>query len=129
MMVYYLLCRSKNAEQEVGEMAITKKQLIVDLDKYFEMGNMMSALTVISNFLSQERSKRARRLRKKLPLFLEAIEEDREEVKRVLKKWKKDSPFKMIEFVNYLEKFEEMEEEEKEELTGKLQEVVQEPVG
>lgn len=119
----------KKAEQEGGAMVITKKHLIVDLDKYFEMGNMMSALTVISNFLSQERSKRARRLRKKLPLFLEAIAENREEVKIVLKKWKKDSPFKVTEFINYLEKFEEMEEEEKEELTGKLQELVQEAVG
>ncbi len=110
-------------------MAITKRQLIIDLDKYFEMGNMMSALTVITNFLSQERSKRARRLRKKLPLFLEAIEENREEVKRVFKKWRKDSPLKMTEFINYLEKFEQMEDEEKEELTAKLQQLVQEAVG
>lgn len=110
-------------------MATTKNQLIIDLDKYFEMGNMMSALTVINNFLSQEKIKRARMIRKELPLFLKAVEENREEVKRVLKKWKKDSPFKMIEFVNYLEKLGEMEEEEKEELRGKLQELVQEVVG
>ena len=105
-------------------MGITKKQLIFDLDKYFEMGNMMSALTVISNYLSQERSKRGRRLRRKLSLFLEAIEENGEEVRRVLKKWKKDSPFKMIEFVSYLEKFGEMEEVEKEELTERLQGII-----
>ncbi len=110
-------------------MAITKRQLIVDLDKYFEMGNLMNALTVINNFLSQERSKRARRLRKKLPLFLEAVEENRDEVKRVLKKWRKDSPPKMSEFINYMGELEELEDEEKEELTGKLQELVLEALG
>ena len=93
-------------------MAITKRQLIVDLDKYFEMGNLMNALTVINNFLSQEQSKRARRLRKKLPLFLEAVDENRDEVKRVLKKWRKDSPPKLSEFINYMGELEELEDEE-----------------
>ena len=110
-------------------MAITKRQLIVDLDKYFEMGNLMNALKVIINFLSQERNKRARRLRKKLPLFLEAVEENRDEVKRVLKKWRKDSSSKVTEFINYLEELEELEDEEKEELTGKLQALVLEALG
>lgn len=110
-------------------MTITKRQLIVDLDKYFEMGNLMNALTVINNFLYQERNKRARRLRKKLPLFLEAVEENRDEVKRVLKKWRKDSFSKMTNFINYLEELEELEDEEKEELTGKLQELVLEALG
>jgi len=105
-------------------MAITKRQLIVDLDRYFEMGNLMSALKVINNFLSQERNKRARRLRKKLPLFLQAVEENRDEVKRILKKWRKDSSSKMTEFISYLEDLEELEDEEKEELTGKLQALV-----
>ena len=98
-------------------MPITKRQLIVDLDKYFEMGNLMNALTVINNFLSQERSKRARRLRKKLPLFMEAVEENRDEVKRVLQKWRKDSPPKLSEFINYMGELEELEDEEKEDLT------------
>jgi hypothetical protein len=93
-------------------MAITKRQLIVDLDKYFEMGNLMNAITVINNFLSQERSKRARRLRKKLPLFLEAVDEN-----------------KLSEFINYMGELEELEDEEKEELTGKLQELVLEALG
>ena len=117
------------SDQEVGTMTITKRQLILDLDKYFEMGNLMNALTVINNFLYQERNKRARRLRKKLPLFLEAVEENRDEVKRVLKKWRKDSSSKMTEFINYLEELEELEDEEKEELTGKLQELVLEALG
>jgi len=117
------------SDQEVGTMTITKRQLILDLDKYFEMGNLMNALTVINNFLYQERNKRARRLRKKLPLFLEAVEENRDEVKRVLKKWRKDSSSKMTDFINYLEELEELEDEEKEELTGKLQELVLEALG
>ena len=110
-------------------MTITKRQLIVDLDRYFEMGNLMNALTVINNFLYQERKKRARRLRKKLPLFLEAVEENKDEVKRVLKKWRKDSSSKVTEFIDYLEELEELEDEEKEELTGKLQELVLEALG
>ena len=105
-------------------MAITKRQLILDLDKYFEMANLMNALKVINNFLSQERNKRARRLRKKLPLFLEAVEENRDEVKRVLKKWRKDSSSKMTEFIHSMEDLEELEDEEKEDLTGKLQALV-----
>jgi uncharacterized protein YwgA len=110
-------------------MTVTKRQLILDLDKFFEMGNLMNALTVINNFLFQERNKRARRLRKKLPLFLEAVEQDRDEAKRVLKKWRKDSFSKMTDFINYLEELEELEDEEKEELTGKLQELVLESLG
>jgi hypothetical protein len=110
-------------------LTITKRQLIVDLDKCFEMGNLMNALTVINNFLYQERNKRARRLRKKLPLFLEAVEENRDEVTRILQKWRKNSSSKMTEFVNYLEELEELEDEEREELTGKLQELVLEALG
>ena len=110
-------------------MSVTMDQLILDLDKYFEMGNMMSALTVIANFISQERDNRILRIRRELPLFLEGIEENREGIKRVLKKWKKDSPFKIAEFVDVLERLEEMQDEEREELSGRLQEVVQDVVG
>jgi len=110
-------------------MSVTMDQLILDLDKYFEMGNMMSALTVIANFISQERNNRISRIRSDLPLFLEGIEENREGIKRVLKKWKKDSPFKIAEFVDVLERLEEMQDEEREELSGRLQEVVQDVVG
>lgn len=109
-------------------MSVTMDQLILDLDKYYEMGNMMSALTVIANFISQERNNRISRIRRELPLFLECIEENREEIKRVLKKWKKDAPFKIAEFVDVLERLEEMQAEEREELSGRLQEVVQDVV-
>ena len=110
-------------------MSVTMDQLILDLDKFFEMGNMMSALTVIAKFISQERNNRISRIRSELPLFLEGIEENREGIKRVLKKWKKDSPFKIAEFVDVLEILEEMQDEEREELSGRLQEVVQDVVG
>ena len=110
-------------------MSVTMDQLILDLDKYYEMGNMMSALTVIANFISQERDNRILRIRRELPLFLEGIEENREGIKRVLKKCKKDSPFKIAEFVDVLEILEEMQDEEREELSGRLQEVVQDVVG
>jgi len=110
-------------------MSVAMDQLILDLDKYYEMGNMMSALTVIANFISQERNNRISGIRRELPLFLEGIEENREGIKRILKKWKKDSPFKIAEFVDVLEKFEEMQDEEREELSGRLQEVVQDVVG
>jgi hypothetical protein len=106
-------------------MPVTMDQLILDLDKYYEMGNMMSALTVIANFISQERSHRALRIRKELPFFSEGIKENREEIKRVLKKWKKDSPSKIAELVDVLERLEEMEDEEREKLGGRLQEVTQ----
>lgn len=110
-------------------MSVTMDQLILDLDKFFEMGNMMSALTVIANFISQERNNRISRIRSELPHFLEGIEENREGIKRVLKKWKKDSPFKIAEFVDVLERLEEMQDEEREELSGRLQEVIQDVVG
>ena len=109
-------------------MAITKRQLIVDLDKYFEMGNMMSALTVIANFISQERNNRAQKIRKQLPLFMTGIEKNQEEIKGVLKKWKKDSPSKIEELIDVLEGLEEMEDEEREELREKLQAMTQEVV-
>jgi hypothetical protein len=104
-------------------MSATMDQLITDLDKYYEMGNMMSALTVIANFISQERHNRVLRLRKQIPLFMTGIEENREEIKGVLKKWKKDSPSKIEELVDVLERLEEMEDEEREELRIKLQAV------
>ena len=110
-------------------MSETMDQLILDLDKYYEMGNMMSALTVIANFISQERNNRISRIRRELPLFLEGIEENRERIKRVLKKWKKDAPFKITELVNILERLEEMRDEEREELSKRLQEVVQDVGG
>ena len=109
-------------------MSVAMDQLILDLDKYYEMGNMMSALTVIANFISQERNNRISGIRRELPLFLEGIEENREGIKRILKKWKKDSPFKIAEFVDVLEKFEEMQDEEREELSRRLQEVAQDAV-
>ncbi len=110
-------------------MSVTMDQLILDLDKYYEMGNMMSALTVIANFIFQERNNRISRIRRELPLFLEGIEENREGIKRVLKKWKKDSPFKIAEFVDVLERLEEMQDGERQELSGRLQEVAQDVVG
>ena len=109
-------------------MSATMDQLIMDLDKYFEMGNMMSALTVIANFISQERNNRVLRIRKQLPLFMTGIEENRGEIKGVLKKWKKDSPSKIEELVDVLERLEEMEDEEKEELRVKLQAMAQDVV-
>jgi len=109
-------------------MSVAMDQLILDLDKYYEMGDMMSALTVIANFISQERNNRISGIRRELPLFLEGIEENREGIKRILKKWKKDSPFKIAEFVDVLEKFEEMQDEEREELSRRLQEVAQDAV-
>ena len=109
-------------------MPVKMDQLILDLDKYYEIGNMMSALTVIANFISQERDNRISRIRRELPLFLEGFEENREAIKRVLKKWKKDSPFKMEEFIDVLEGLEEMQDEEREELTLRLQEVTQDVV-
>ncbi|MBN1833702.1 MAG: hypothetical protein JW896_16490 [Deltaproteobacteria bacterium] len=109
-------------------MSVTMDQLILDLDKYYEIGNMMSALTVIANFISQERDNRISRIRRELPLFLEGIGENREAIKRVLKKWKKDSLFKIEEFVAVLEGLEEMRDEEREELSRRLQEVAQDVV-
>jgi dsDNA-binding SOS-regulon protein len=103
-------------------------QLIMDLDKYFEMGNMMSALTVIANFISQERNNRVLRIRRQLSLFMTGVEENREEIKGVFKKWKKDSPSKIEELIDVLEGLEEMEDEEREELRVKLQAVAQEVV-
>lgn len=110
-------------------MSVTMDQLILDLDKYYEMGNLMSALTVIANFISQERNSRILRIRRELPLFLDSIEENREGIKRVLKKWKKDAPFKVTELVDVLERLEEMKAEEREELSKRLQEVVQDVAG
>ena len=104
-------------------MSVKMDQLILDLDKYYEIGNMMSALTVIANFISQERDNRISRIRRELPLFLGGIEENREGIKRVLKKWKKDSPLKIEEFVDVLDQLEEMQDEEREKLSRKLQEV------
>jgi hypothetical protein len=89
---------------------------------------MMSALTVIANFISQERDNRISRIRRELPLFLEGIQENREGIRRVLKKWKKDSPFKISEFVDVLERLEGMQDEEREELSRRLQEVTQKVV-
>jgi hypothetical protein len=109
-------------------MSVTMDQLILDLDKYYEMGNLMSALTVIANFISQERNNRISRIRRELPLFLECIKENREGIKRVLKKWKKDSPFKITELVDVLERLEEMQAEEREELSARLQDMVQDVV-
>ena len=109
-------------------MSVTMDQLISDLDKYYEIGNMMSALTVIANFISQERKNRILRIRKELPLFLEGIEENREGIKRVLKKWKKDSHFKIEEFVDVLERLEVMQDEEKETLSIRLKGVLQDAV-
>ena len=119
----------ENAEQVGGAMSVTMDQLILDLDKYYEMGNMMSALTVIANFISQERNNRISRIRRELPLFLEGIEDNREGIKRVLKKWKKDVPFKITELVDVLERLEEMQEKEREALSKRLQELVQDVVG
>jgi hypothetical protein len=110
-------------------MSVTMDQLILDLDKYYEIGNMMSALTVIANFISQERNSRISRIRRELPLFLEGIEENREGIKRVLKKWKKDSLFKIAEFIDVLERLEDMQDDEREELSRRLQEVAQDVVG
>ena len=110
-------------------MSVTMDQLILDLDKYYEMGNMMSALTVIANFISQERNNRIARIRRELPFFLEGIEENREGIKRVLKKWKKDSPFKIAEFVDVLEGLGEMQDEEREELSQRLQAVAKDVLG
>jgi len=116
-------------EAKKGEaMSVTMDQLILDLDKYYEMGNLMSALTVIANFISQERNNRISRIRRELPLFLEGIEENREEIKRVLQKWKKDAFFKVTELVDVLERLEEMEAEEREELSKRLHGVVQDVV-
>jgi hypothetical protein len=116
-------------EAKKGEaMSVTMDQLILDLDKYYEMGNLMSALTVIANFISQERNNRISRIRRELPLFLEGIEENREGIKRVLKKWKKDAFFKVTELVDVLERLEEMEAEEREELSKRLHGVVQDVV-
>jgi len=56
------------------------------------------------------------------------IEENRGEIKGVLKKWKKDSPSKIEELVDVLERLEEMEDEEKEELRVKLQAMAQDVV-
>ena len=109
-------------------MSVPMDQLILDLDKYYEIGNMMSALTVIANFISQEREDRISRIRRELPLFLKSIEENREAIKRVLKKWKKDSPFKIEEFVDVLEGLEEMRDAEREELSRRLQEVTQDVI-
>jgi hypothetical protein len=119
---------NKIVEKVGGAMSVTMDQLILDLDKYYEMGNMMSALTVIANFISQERNNRIAGIRRELPLFLEGIEEHREGIKRVLKKWKKDSPFKIEELVDVLERLEEMQDEEREELSRRLQEVAQDVV-
>ncbi len=109
-------------------MSVTMDQLILDLDKYYEIGNMMSALTVIANFISQERDDRISRIRRELPLFLQGIDENREAIKRVLKKWKKDSPFKIEEFIDVLEGLEEMQDAEREELSQRLQEVTQDVI-
>ena len=109
-------------------MSVTMDQLILDLDKYYEIGNMMSALTVIANFISQERNNRILRIRREPPLFLEGIGENQEGIKRVLKKWKKDSPFKIEEFVDVLERLEEMQDEEKETLSRRLKAVAQDAV-
>ena len=109
-------------------MSVTMDQLILDLDKYYEIGNMMSALTVIANFISQERDDRISRIRRELPLFLQGIDENREAIKRVFKKWKKDSPFKIEEFVDVLEGLEEMQNAEREELSRRLKEVTQDIV-